>query len=292
MQPIKTLLDLDRQPAEPILPAGLQALYDGDLRFPPAPEQRPYVFGNFVSTLDGIVSYSLPGYSSGAAISGSDDGDRFIMSLLRASADAIVVGARTVQEVGRADLWIPSFICPAAAELYSDYRRTMLRKPEQPLLVIVSGSGRLDLDRAIFRTPEMRTVIITSTAGSDELLKAGAPELPSVQVTTLESANGRIEPRAILQLLFSRFSVRAVLHEGGPSLFGQFVAQAVVDELFLTLAPQIAGRVPQTNRPGMVEGVEFLPGTAPWWHLVSVKQRTDHLYLRYRAWHNVHSPVI
>ena len=56
-----------------------------------------------------------------------------------------------------------------------------------------------------------------------------------------------------------------------------------VDELFLTLSPQIAGRTARTNRPGIVRGVEFVPNSAPWYQLLSLRQRADHLYLRYRC---------
>jgi dihydrofolate reductase len=59
--------------------------------------------------------------------------------------------------------------------------------------------------------------------------------------------------------------------EGGPTLFEQFLRHRLVDELFMTLAPQIAGRLPQTTRPGLAEGMEFLPDTAPWFQLLSVK---------------------
>jgi len=72
-----------------------------------------------------------------------------------------------------------------------------------------------------------------------------------------------------------------LLHEGGPGLFGSFVGEGLVDEFFLTIAPQLAGRKPETKRPGMIEGVEFLPRNAPWLELVSVKQSGDHLYLRH-----------
>jgi len=60
------------------------------------------------------------------------------------------------------------------------------------------------------------------------------------------------------------------------------MAQGLVDEVFLTLAPQIAGRTSERPRPGMVAGVAFLPEGAPWFKLVSAKYRGDHLYLRYR----------
>jgi RibD C-terminal domain len=77
---------------------GLRELYDGGLHFRTSPAERPFVIGNFVSTLDGVVSYAIKGQAGGSTISGSDCADRFIMGLLRASADAIMVGAGTVHE--------------------------------------------------------------------------------------------------------------------------------------------------------------------------------------------------
>jgi riboflavin biosynthesis pyrimidine reductase len=76
--------------------------------------------------------------------------------------------------------------------------------------------------------------------------------------------------------------VQTVLHEGGPTLFGQFLAAEAVDELFLTLSPQIAGRKGDPIRPALVQGVEFVPDSAPRFQLVSVKQKDAHLYLRYQ----------
>jgi len=75
--------------------------------------------------------------------------------------------------------------------------------------------------------------------------------------------------------------VKILLHEGGPALFGDFVVHGCVDELFLTVAPQFAGRDARRQRPGLVAGAEFLPQTAPWLKLLSVKQSASHLYLRY-----------
>jgi len=63
------------------------------------------------------------------------------------------------------------------------------------------------------------------------------------------------------------------------------VADGCVDELFLALAPQVAGRNMESQRPELIAGVEFLPETAPWLDIVSVKQRGNHLYLRYGAAH-------
>jgi riboflavin biosynthesis pyrimidine reductase len=128
----------------------------------------------------------------------------------------------------------------------------------------------------------MRTIVITTSAGGDELTRRGAATLNSVEVHALESNSGSIAPREILELLQSQFGVKTLLHEGGPTLFGQFLAADAVDELFLTLSPQIAGRERDGSRPALVQGVQFMPDTAPWFQMVSVKQHAAYLYLRYR----------
>jgi riboflavin biosynthesis pyrimidine reductase len=279
---VRTLVDCDKEYAESALPQELRELYDGDLHFRASPAARPFVIANFVSTLDGVVSYEIKGKSGGSAISGSDPADRFIMGLLRASADAVMVGAGTLNDVSAKSLWTPEYVYPDAKRLYAEYRVNALHKPEYPLLVIVSGSGQLELERAIFRTPAMRTVVITTSAGRDELTRRGTAASGSVEVHALDSSSGSIAPQAILQLLQSQFGVKTLLHEGGPTLFGRFLAADVVDELFLTLSPQIAGRKGDVIRPSVVQGVEFAPDSAPWFQVVGVKQQAAYLYLRYR----------
>jgi riboflavin biosynthesis pyrimidine reductase len=280
---VQTLFEGQQEHAQTALPEGLRDLYGGDLQFPASSAQRPYVIGNFVCTLDGVVSFKVKGRSGGKAISGSDSADRFIMGLLRASVDAVMVGARTVHDVSPEGLWIPEYAYPDAKHLYTDYRLNMLHKPKYPLVVVVSGSGTLELDRAVFRTLEVRTVVITTPSGRDALAKAGASRFGSVAVHALDPVGDNIDPLTMIQFLRSQFGVQILLHEGGPTLFGQFLAAEAVDELFLTLSPQIAGRAARTNRPGMVQGVEFAPNSAPWYQLLSLRQRADYLYLRYQC---------
>ena len=280
MELVRTLVD--QKHAEPVLPRGLRELYDGDLHFPAASAQRPYVIGNFVSTLDGVVSFKIKGHAGGSAISASDAADRFIMGLLRASADAVIIGSRTLHDVSPEGLWIPEYTYPSGKDLYTEYRVNVLQKPEYPLTVIVSGSGRLDLNRAIFRTPKVRTAVITTPAGRDELTKAGVTRLNCVELYALDAFSGVIDPQAIMKLLHLKLGVRILLHEGGPTLFGRFLETQLIDELFLTVSPQIGGRAAHTIRPGLVQDVEFSPESAPWFQLLSLKQRNDYLYLRYR----------
>jgi riboflavin biosynthesis pyrimidine reductase len=286
MRLVQTLVDCDKEYAESILSQELREMYDGDLHFGTSPAARPFVMANFVSTLDGVASYAMKDKSGGSTISGGDPADRFIMGLLRASADAVIVGAGTLHDVRAKSLWTPEYVYPDAKRLYTDYRVDALHKPEYPLLVIVSGSGRLELERAVFQAPAMRTLVITTSAGNEELTRRGVANLDSVQVRALDSSGGSVAPGAILELLQSQFEVKTLLHEGGPKLYGQFLAAGAVDEFFLTLSPQIAGRSADATRPAVVEGVEFVPDTAPWLQIVSVKQKAAYLYLRYRRRRN------
>jgi riboflavin biosynthesis pyrimidine reductase len=276
---IRTLLDRQPPLAAPPLPEDLRKLYDGDLQFAAA-AGRPYIIANFAATLDGVVSYKIPGKSGGAEITGRNSGDHFIMGLLRASADAVLVGAGTFGEVSPSHLWIPEYICPEAARLYECYRG---KRVKNPLNVVVTGSGNVDVTRAIFHTPGVAALIITTAGGKQRIDQACTAAHCSVQVRAINNSDAPIAPGKMIELLFREFGIRRLLHEGGPALFGQFLQEHLIDELFLTLAPQIAGRNSTNDRPAFVRNAAFNPADAPWLNLLSVKQSGGYLYLRYRA---------
>jgi riboflavin biosynthesis pyrimidine reductase len=71
-----------------------------------------------------------------------------------------------------------------------------------------------------------------------------------------------------------------ILSEGGPTLFGQLLASRLVDELFLTVSPLLAGRA-AAARLGLVEGLELVPETRVAGRLRSVRTHGSHLFLRY-----------
>ncbi|HLY77609.1 MAG TPA: hypothetical protein VKT21_06965, partial [Thermoplasmata archaeon] len=100
----------DRSPGRPLpLPKPLVRVY-GPLRLPRDPGQ-PHVFGNFATTLDGVVSLQVPGRSGGGEITGADAHDRLLMGLLRAAADVVIVGAGTLRAVPR-HRWTAQHIYP------------------------------------------------------------------------------------------------------------------------------------------------------------------------------------
>ena len=256
------------------LPLRLRSLC-GPLRFPPHPG-RPYVIGNFVTTLDGVVSLSVPGHAGGGDISGFNPQDQMVMGVLRAAADAVIVGAGVLRATP-GHLWTAEYICPALTGFYRELRAT-LEKPAFPLNVVVTASGDVDLGLRVFRSGEVPALIVTSAAGAQRI---GEQELPaSVQIATVEGA-GPIGGRAILEAVRRFRQSELILSEGGPQLMGTLLAEQCIDELFYTLAPQIAGRDRSAERPGLVAGRRFAPEHPLWGRLASVKRGGDHLFLRY-----------
>ena len=273
LAPLASLYETERGPDVP-LPPELGALY-GRLQFPAHPG-RPHVIGNFVTTLDGVVALDTPGRSGGGEISGSNAHDHMVMGLLRAVADAVVVGAGTLRSVPK-HLWTAAHIYPALAAAYQALR-TALGKPEPPLNVVVTASGELDLDRPVFQSGKVPTLIATTTHGAQRLHGRALP--PSVQIADLHSS-APLSARAILQAVSDVRPMQIILVEGGPRLMGDFFAEQCLDELFLTLAPQVAGRDDASQRPGLVAGHSFAPERPLWGTLVGVKRAGSHLFLRY-----------
>ena len=103
------------------LPAPFRQIYQGDWR-PLDVAGRPYTFVNFVTARDGRVSFAEPGHASGADISGFSAPDRWVMGLLRAGADAVMMGEGTLHAEPD-QLWTSDFIFPDDAEAFAVLRR-------------------------------------------------------------------------------------------------------------------------------------------------------------------------
>src|SRR3954468_20736686 len=135
-EPLELLFERSSAATLP-LPSELTAIYQGGLSLP-----ERCVFANFVASLDGLVA--LPGDTeSGQIISGKNAADRFVMGLLRSCADGVLLGAGTFRK-SSGHLWQPDRIYPPAAALFAEARRKLGLRT-QPLLVLLSGSGDLDL---------------------------------------------------------------------------------------------------------------------------------------------------
>lgn len=204
-----------------LLPAGAPAtpeeLYTGLDLAARAPEERPYVVCNFVSSVDGKAT--LDGRSSGL----SGEVDRRAFHLLRTQIDAVLAGTGTL----RAERY---------GALVRDPELRALRehegRPPQPLAVVVSRSGDVPYDIPLFADADTRVALYTP-AGSQP-----PPCAAQVEVHEVPAAG---EMAAVLASLRAEHDVRALLCEGGPTLFDALLADGLADELFLTLAPTLVG---------------------------------------------------
>lgn len=281
MHQIRTLIDRFPSAVESVLPPRLRTAYDGDLGLPRPARGRMHVAANFVTTLDGVASFQIVGRAGGGEISGFNEADRFIMGLLRSMTDAVLFGSGSLHgDPGH--VRTAEFVYPQLREEFRSFRQTRLHKPIHPLNVVLSGTGRVNLDEPTFHTPDLSTLIITTEAGLDRLQSDHGSSLAVAQVRTVGEGGNRVPPAGALRILRDEFGVRHLLHEGGPTLFGQFLGKGLVDELFLTLAPQIAGRDQFQHRPGIIEQMSFSPDGAPWFDLMNVRMAGSHLYMRYK----------
>ncbi len=255
------------------LPAVLADLY-GPFHLRARPGQ-PTIICNFVSTLDGVVALNSPGEKASGSISGFHQQDRMVMGLLRALADTVIVGAGTLRSVP-SHRWTAASIYPPLADAYQRLRDA-LGKPEPPLNVIVTGSGAVDLSLPVFQAGDVPALIVT-TAGGLKRIQA-QPPTPAQVIAAGDSPP--LSAQAILDAVQGTRQSALILLESGPQLTASFLAERRLHELFLTLAPQVAGRADTPERPGFVAGRLFAPDDPRWGRLISVKRGGSHLFLRY-----------
>lgn len=258
---LELLYEPDGLPGE-TLHGELGRRYPGTLGF-----ERPCVVANFVSSIDGVVA--IPGLQqSSRLIADASDADRFVMALLRAHADAILVGSGTLQ-ASPTSRWMPESAYPPLAGALRELRAG---RPDTPTLAVVTGSGDVDPAHPAFARGAL---VLTTDAGAERLGNRITP--PSEVVTC--GAGATVDLSRALEFLRSR-DHRLVLVEAGPHVFGSLLVEDLVDELFVTVSPLLAGR-DGTERPGFVEGRELLPDVHLGGRLLGVRRAGAHLFLRY-----------
>lgn len=203
------------EPAE-LTDAQLEDLY----AYPPD-LTRPWVQVNFVSSADGAVT--VEGRSAGL----SGPGDKKVFALGRDLADVVLAGAGT-----------------ARAEKYKGVRRTEVRTERRsrlglapvPPIAVVTASANLDPGSALIAGAEVSTIVVTCESAPADRRAALADAGADVVVVGQDT----VDVRAMLTEFGDRGLLR-VCCEGGPTLFGELVANDLVDQLCLTVAPLLAG---------------------------------------------------
>jgi riboflavin biosynthesis pyrimidine reductase len=214
---------------------------------------RPHTLVNFVATVDGRTSFL------GRSGPIGDEGDRQMFHGLRERVDAVMAGTSTMrtERYGR-----------IARDPERRSRRVERGLSPEPLAVIVTRSGNVPFDIPLFGEPEARVVIFTPT----ELDISSC----AAQVEVVRLDPGQMTMTTAWRRLTSDFGVRMLLCEGGPTVFGALLQEDLVDELFLTLSPRLAGGGTEaaiTNGPPLPE---LLHLTMLW-----ALERESSLFLRY-----------
>jgi riboflavin-specific deaminase-like protein len=213
---------------------------------------RPYLILNFATTLDGRATISGRSGPIGSAT------DTEMLQRLRTRVDAVMIGAGTM----RAERYGRIVSDP---ELRAYRERTGL--PHDPLGVIVSNRLELPWDAGLFTDGGGQVVIFTASEQE--------PPETATSVTVVRHAEGVELDRALAWLLEER-GIRSVLCEGGPTLHGRLREGGLADELFLTIAPKIAGG----------EGPRILEGALPdidQVELAWLLESESELFARYRG---------
>jgi riboflavin biosynthesis pyrimidine reductase len=179
------------------------------------------------------MAHMVGGLDGSAAVGGrvaelSDAPDAQLFRLMRALADVVMVGAETVRKEGYGAVRL--------TDEQREQRRQAGRVPT-PALAVVSRSLRLDWTAKAFTdpAPESRTVVLTCAAADPDQLRL-AREVADVVV----AGEDRVDPAIAVRQL-GELGHRVVLCEGGPTWLGQIVADDLLDELCLTIAPLMGG---------------------------------------------------
>ncbi len=266
-------MDMDFSPLEVLyeeaglpefqLPAEIAAAYGGTLGF-----EEPRVFANFVSTLDGVVAIpSLP--KSNKLIAGGSPADRFVLGLLRACCDVVVIGSGTLRD-SPGGTWTPEQGYPPAAEPFAELRRSIGR-PAEVAVAVISGRGSVDPAHPAIAAG---AIVLTTATGAARL----DGRLPREQILDLGPT---VEPAAVLSALEAR-GHKLILSEGGPHAIAPFLEARLVDELFLTVSPVVVGRIAGDPRLAFVEDADLVPCGPLEAELTSVRRDRNHIFLRYR----------
>jgi 2,5-diamino-6-(ribosylamino)-4(3H)-pyrimidinone 5'-phosphate reductase len=199
--------------------------------------QRPFVFINMAMTADGKIATA-----NRAVHSFGSPRDLQHLYELRATADAVMSGARTIE--------ISQSILDNGGKKFGR-RRVKNGLAEHPLRVIVSGSGSIDPDANIFQKTFSPVIVLTTdriSAKQRETLEKSGAEVKLCGRT-------RIDFPAALRWLRTKWNVRRLLCEGGGELNQALFAADLVDEIHLTICPKIFGG---RHGPTIAEGAGFL----------------------------------
>ena len=263
-----------------------------NLGFPTPPPDRPWIYSNFVQSLDGIVSL-LGEHASGGEIAQSA-ADRWLMDLLRAYADGVLMGMSTLRVERRARGPQSRGIVFQVVEPQLLELRRKLGKGRQRNIFVTRAENLNLSEWKVFDGDVVDAVIVTSPAGVVRLAaqQKSHPHVDIIPAGTDET----IDLAEALRKLRQHLGIQHLLCEGGPTLYGELARADLIDEKFVTIAPvEVGQRVPPQQRrlpsevgldplirPNFFGGPGYTRETMTHWTWLSSRKSGDHEFNRYR----------
>jgi riboflavin biosynthesis pyrimidine reductase len=275
--PFITLFD-EQEQIGTTLPDAFQQMYSS-WPLPASNSDRPFTYVNFVMSHDGRVSFNEPGHGGGGDISRRDRHDRWLMGLLRARADAVLVGGSSIVAAGN-HIWTPQAVFHEDKHAWEMLRAGEERAPV-PLLVVLTRSGEVPEHAPALDNPDLPVLLATTNAGQQRA-RAVLGERAWVRYVV---TGDRLEQRAVMQQLRAE-GVQTLLCEGGPQIYASLLRDELIDDAFVTVSPIIVGADHEHERPSLVEGVAFPADQPPQLRLLSVHRHGSYVYLHSRYQHS------
>jgi riboflavin biosynthesis pyrimidine reductase len=215
----------------------LKGLYLSERFGPPADRSRPFVYANNITSLDGRISLPDPRSARRRAPRAiTNDRDWRLFQELAAAADAVVVSGRYVRDLERGPTTrsFPVSDRPEYADLL-DWRRAQGLGP-QPAVIVVSSSVDLPPLDALVESGRRVYVATGATADDRKVARAMAQGARVLRA----GAGARVEGRRLLEALAPE-PLRNIAVIGGGEILRAFLADDVLDRLYLTVACRILG---------------------------------------------------
>jgi riboflavin-specific deaminase-like protein len=229
----------------------------------PSARDLPFVYINVATTADGKLAPANRHF-----VPFGSKRDQQLLLKLRASADAVMSGARTVGPM-------PVNLGPGPTK----YRKMRLRNglPEYNLRAVISGSGNLNPKAELFRHRFSPIIVLVTRRAPESKLR----RLREVADEVKAFGDKRLNFTAALRWLRKKWGVERLLCEGGGEVNAGLFQEGLVDEVYHTLCPLVFGG---RHAPTMADGDGFPTlASAPPLTLKSLKRVDDELFLVWRA---------
>jgi len=253
-------------------------------------EGSPHTYLMFVTTIDGIAVPLEPGQRGGSEIAlrhlkdnpitAGGLTDNRALQYGWATADAVLGGAGILRDNPAAS-WYPRD---------KDLRDLLTKRKRKPVRAVVTGRGEVDLKHPVFnpKKDEWQSVIFTTKKG-EEKLKDQAKRLqvqgfkPPQPAKTYAIGDTSVDLAKAVSILRKDYKTKLLDIQGGPNLAGGAINAMLVDEVRLTVSPQIMGDLNSEGkrRPGFVTGIHFGLDDSPLAELEAIGVSASHIFLRY-----------